>query len=107
MTAVSKKVYFDILDYIVDKYNNTYHRTIKIKPMDVKSDSYAEYNVDSSEKAPKFQVGDPVRTSKYKNIVAKGYTPNWSEEVLVIIKIENTVPWTYVINHLNGEEIFY
>ena len=65
-TAVSKIVYCDVLDDIVDKYNNTYHRTIKMKPMDVKFDFYAEYNVDSNEKDPKFQVGDYLRISKYK-----------------------------------------
>ena len=56
-------------------------------------------------KDPKFKVGDHVRISKYKNIFAKGYTPNWSEEVFVINKIKNTVPWTYAISDLNGEEI--
>ena len=65
MAAVSKNFYFDVLDDIVDKYSNTYHRTIKTKPIDVKSDSYAEYNVDSNEKDPKFQVGDHVRISKF------------------------------------------
>ena len=105
MAVVSKNVYFDVLDDIVDKYNNTYHRTIKMKPIDVEPDSYAEYNVDSNEKDPKFKVGDHVRISKYRSIFAKGYTPNWSEEVFVISKIKNTVPWTYVISDLNGEEI--
>ena len=76
-----------------------------MKPIDVTSDSYAEYNEDSNKKNPKFKVGDHVRISKYKNIFAKGYAPNWSEEVFVINKIKNTVPWTYVINDLNGEEI--
>ena len=56
-------------------------------------------------KNPKFKVGDHVRISKYKNIFAKGYTPNWSEEVFVINKIKNAIPWTYVVNDLNGEEI--
>ena len=65
-----------------------------MKPIDVTSDSYGEYNEDSSKKIPKFKVGDHVRISKYKNIFAKGYTPNWSEEVFVISKIKNTVPWT-------------
>ena len=73
MTAISKNVYFDFLNDIVDKYDNTYHRTIKVKLIDVKSDSYAEYNVDSNEKEPKFQAGDHVRISKYKNIFPKGY----------------------------------
>ena len=104
MTAVSKNVYFDVLNDIVDKYNNTYHRTIKMKPIDAKSDSYAEYNVDSHEKGPKFQVDGHLRISKYKSIFAKGYAPNWSEEVFVISKVKNTVPWTYVISDLNGEE---
>ena len=104
MTAVSKNVYFDVLDDIVNKYNNTYHKTIEMKPIDVKSDSYAEYNVDSNDKDPKFKVGDHVRISKYKNIFAKGYAPNWSE-VFIISKIKNTVPWTYVISDHNGEKI--
>ena len=75
-----------------------------MKPTDVTSDSYAEYNEDSNEKDPKFKVGDHVRISKYKNIFAKGYTQNWSE-VFIISKIKNTVPWTYVTSDLNGEQI--
>ena len=98
-------VCFDVLDNIVDTYGNTVHRTIKTKPIDVTSDSYAEYNEDSNITKPKFKVGDHVRISKYKNIFAKGYTPNWSEEVFVVSKIKSTVPWTYVINNLNGEPI--
>ena len=105
MTAISKNVYFDMLDNIVDKYNNTVHKTIKMKPIDVTDDSYAEYNEDFNKKDPKFKVGDNVRISKYKNIFAKGYTPNWSEEIFVINKIKNTVPGTYAISDLNGEEI--
>ena len=105
MAVVSKNVYFDVLDDIVDKYNNTYHKNIKMKPIDVKSDFYAEYIVDSNNKDPKFEVGDHVRTLKYKNIFAKGYTPCWSEEVFVISKIKNTVPSTYVIMDLNGERL--
>ena len=105
MTAVSKNVYFDALDDIVNKYNNTVHRSIKMKPIDVTSDSYAEYNEDSNEKDPQFKVGDHVRISKYKNIFAKWYTQNWSEEVFVVSKIKNTYPWTYVISALNGEPI--
>ena len=76
-----------------------------MKPIDVTSDSHTEYNADSNKKNPKFKVGDHVRISKYKNIFAKGYDPNWSEEVFVVSKIENTVPWTDVISDLNGEEI--
>ena len=77
MTAVSKNVYFDVLDDIVDKYNNTVHRTIKMKPIDVTYDSYAEYYEHSNATKPKFKVGDHVRISKYKNIFAKGSTQNW------------------------------
>ena len=105
MTAISKNVYFDVLDDIVNKYNNTVHRTIKMKPIDVTDDSYAEYNEDFNKKYPKFKVGDHVRISKYKNIFAKGYTRNWLEEVFVVSKIKNKVPSTYVVNDLNGEEI--
>ena len=76
-----------------------------MKPIDVTDDSYAECNEDSNKRNPKFKVGDHVRISKYKNIFAKGYAPNWSEEIFVIKKVKNTVPWTYVINDLNGEEI--
>ena len=97
MTAVSKNVYFVVLDDIVNKYNNTFHRTIKMKLNDIKSDSYAEYNVDSNEKQPKLKFGDHVGISKSKNIFAKGYTPNWSEESFVISKIKNIIPWTYEI----------
>ena len=94
MTAVSTDVYFDVLDYIVDKYYKTYYTTINMKPIDVKSNSYAEYNVDSNAKNPRFKIGDHVRISKYKNIFAKGYTPNWSEDFM-IKKIKNTILWTY------------
>ena len=76
-----------------------------MKPIDVTPDSYAEYNEDSNKKDPKFKVGDHVRISKYKNIFAKGYTPNWSEEVFVVSKIKNAVPWTFAVNDLNGEPI--
>ena len=77
-----------MLDDIVNKYNNTVHRTIKMKPIDVTSDSYAEYNEDSNVTKPKFKVGDHVRISKYKNIFAKGYTQNWSEDAFVVSKIK-------------------
>ena len=92
MTAVSKDVYYDVLNDIVKKYNNTWHRTIKMKPKDVDDNNFTEYVEESNEKDPKFKVGDCVRISKYKNVFSKGYIPNWSEEVLVIDKIKNTVP---------------
>ena len=105
MTIVLKNFYFDVLDDIVNKYNNTVHRSIKMKPVHVTSDSYAECNQDSNEKNRKFKVGDHVRTSKCKNIFAKGYTQNWSEEVFALSKIKNTVPWTDMISDLYGEPI--
>ena len=86
MTAISKNVYFDVLNGIVAEYNITYHKTIKMQPIDVKSDFFAEYNKESNEKDPKFKVGDHVRISKYKNIFAKGYARNWSEEIFVVKK---------------------
>ena len=105
MRAVSKNVYFDVLYDIVNKYNNTVLKTIKMKPIDITNDSYAEYNENPNKNDPKFKVGVYVRISKYKNIFAKVYTPNWSEEIFVISKIKNTVLWTYLINDLNSEEI--
>ena len=105
MTSISKNVYIDKLDDIVDEYNNTYHTTIKMKPIDIKDNIYIKTSKEINNKDPKFKVGDHVRISKYKTIFAKGYMPNWSEEVFVIKKVKNTVPWTYVINDLNGEEI--
>ena len=90
---------------IVSEYNNTYHRTIKMKPVDVKDNTYVDSKKEVNDKDPKFKVGDRVRISKYKNIFAKGYASNWSEEVFVVNKIKNTVPRTNVINDLNGEEI--
>ena len=105
MTSVSKNVYIDKLDNIVDEYNNAYHRTIKMKPANVKDNTYIDFKREVNDKDLKFKVGNRVRISKYKNVFAKGHTPNWSEEVFVVSKIKNTVPWTYVIDDLNGEEI--
>ena len=76
MTSISKNVYIDQLDDIVDEYNNTYHTTIKMKPADVKDKPYINANKEINNKDPKFKVGDHVRISKYKNIFAKGYMPN-------------------------------
>ena len=105
MTSVSKNVYIDKLDDIVNKYNDTYHSIIKKKPVDVKLNTNINSSKEINNKDPKFKVGDNVRISKYKNILAKGYTPNWSEEVFVIRKVKNNVPWAYVINDINGEKI--
>ena len=105
MTAVLKNVYFDVLNNIFDKYNNTVHKTITMKPIDVTPDSYAEYNEDSNKKDHKFKVGDHVRISKYKSIFPKGYIQNWSEKLFVFSKIKNTssVDISSVISDLNGE----
>ena len=84
MASISKNVYFNVLDHIVNKYNNTVYRTIKMKPIEVTNDSFAKYNEESNKRSPKYKVGDHVRISKYKNIFAKRYAPNWSEEVFVI-----------------------
>ena len=105
MTAISKNIYFDELDDIVDKYNNTAHRTIKMKPIEVTNDYYVEYDEHPNKKNLKFKVGDHVRISKCKNIFAKGYALNWSQEVFVVSKIKKTVPWTYGVSGLNGEVI--
>ena len=95
MIAISKNVYIDVLNDIVNRYNNTVHKTIKMKPIDVTGDSYVEYNEDSNKKSPKFKVNDHVRISKYKNIFAKGYVPNWSGEVFIVNEIKNTMDLYY------------
>ena len=105
MTSISKNVYINKLDDIVKKYNNTYHTSIKIKRVDIKNNTYIDLKKKVNDKDPKFKIGDHVRISKYKNIFTKGYMPNWSEENFVVSKIINTVPWIYVINDLNGEQI--
>ena len=97
MTAISKNVYIDKLDDIVKEYNNKYHTSIKMEPVDVKDNTYINVEKETNDKNPKFKVGDHVRISMYKNIFAKSYMANWLEEIFVIRKIENTVPWTYVI----------
>ena len=90
-------------DDIVNNYNNTHHSIVKMKPVDVKSNTYIESNKEINDKNPKFKIVDNVRISKYKNVFTKGYIPNWSEEVFAIKKALNTVRWTQVINDLKGE----
>ena len=94
MTSVSKNVYIDKAD--VNKYNNTYHNTIKMKLADVNSNYIFDSSNEIDEKDPQFKVGDIVRISKYKNTLVKGCTPNWSKEVFVIKKAKHTVPLTYL-----------
>ena len=96
MTSISKNVYIDKLDDIDNKYNNTYHSTIRMKPVDVKPNPYINSSKEIKDKDPKSKIGNIVRISKYKNIFAKGCVPNWSEEVFVIKRVKNTVPWTNV-----------
>ena len=113
MTATGKNVYYDVLDDVVSKYNNTKHSTIKMKPIDVKNnkrvyiDEHNEKDTtkSSSSARSRFKVGDRVRISKFKNIFAKGYTLNWSKEIFIVDKINDTVPYTYNIKDLNDEEI--
>ena len=97
-------MYIDELVDIVNKYDNAYHRTTKIKPVDVKPSTYLDSSKEISYKDSKFKIGDIVRISKYKNIFTKGYIPNWSEEIFVIKK-KNIVPWTCLISDLKGEKI--
>ena len=98
-------VYIDKLDDIVNKYNNAYHRAIKMKPIDLKSSTYIDSSKEINDEDPKFKIVDIVRISKFKNIFAKSYVPNWSDEIFVIRKVKNTVPWTQVVSDLKGEEI--
>ena len=104
MTATSKNVYYNVLDDVVSKYNNTKHSTIKMKPIDVR-DNKRVYIDEHNEKDSRFKVGDRVRISKFKNMFAKGYTPNWSTEIFIINKINDTVPYTYNIKDFNSEKI--
>ena len=105
MTSMSKRVYIDKLDDIVNKHNNTYHRVNKRKPVNVKSSTNIDFDKENNKESPKFKIGDNVRISKYKSIFGKGYILNWIEEVFVIKKVKNTVPWTYVISDFKGKEI--
>ena len=104
MTASAKNVYYDVLDDVIIEYNNTKYNTIKMKPKDVKNNKRV-YIDEHNEKDSRFKVGDRVRISKFKNIFAKGYTPNWSKEIFIVGKINHTVPYTYNLEDLNEEEI--
>ena len=104
MTATGKNVYYDVLDDVVNEYNNTKHNTTKMKPKDVR-DNRRVYIDEHNEKDSRFKVCDRVRISKVKNIFAKRHTPNWSREIFIINKINDTVPNTYNLKDLNDEEI--
>ena len=114
MTATGKNLYYDVLDDIVNEYNNTKHNTIKMKLKDFKNDTTKSsavarnkrvYIDEHNKKSARYNVGDRVRISKFKNIFAKGYTPNWSREIFIVDKINDTVPYTNNLKDLNGEEI--
>ena len=105
MTATSKNVYYNVLDDVVSEYHNTKHSTIKMKPIDVKDGNKRVYIDERNEKSARYNLGDRVRISKLKNIFAKGYTPNWSKEIFIVNKINDTVPYTYNLKDLNDEEI--
>ena len=114
MAATGKNVYYDILDDVVNKYNTTKHSTIKMKPIDVGDNNKRVYvdehnekdtTKSSSSERSRSKVGDRVRISKFKNIFAKGYTPNWSKEIFIVDKINDTVPYTHNLKELNDEEI--
>ena len=105
MTATGKNVYYDVLDDVVNKYNNTKHSTIKMKHIDVKDNNKRVYSDKNNETDSRFKVGDRVRISKLKNIFAKGCTPNWSKEIFIVDKINDTVPYTYNLKDLNDEEM--
>ena len=98
-------MHIDKLDDLVNKYNNRYRSTIKMKPGDVKSNIYIDSSKENNKKDPKFKIRDIVRIPKFKNIFAKGYNPNWSEKGFMIKKVKNNVLWTYVINDITREEI--
>ena len=104
MTATGKNVYYDVLDDVVNEYNNTKHSTIKMKPIDVKKNKRV-YIDGHNEKDSRFKVGDRIRISKFENIFAKVYTPNWSKEIFIVNKINDTVPYTCNIKDLHDEEI--
>ena len=105
MTDINKNVYYDVLDDVVNEYNNTKHNTIKIKPKEVKNNNNKVYIDEYNKKSARYIVGDRVRISKFKNIFAKGYTPNWSREIFIINKINDTVAYTYNLKDLSDEEI--
>ena len=105
MTAIGKNVYYDVLDNVVNKYNNTKHSTIKMKPIDVRDNNKRVYIDERNEKDSRFKVGDRVRISKFKNMFAKGYTPNCRNETFIVDKINDIGPYTYNLKDLNDEEI--
>ena len=103
MASISNNVHMDKLAEIVNEYNNAYHSTIKMNPADVNLSKYIDF--ENKDKGPKFEVGSHVGLSHYKDIFAKGCTPDWSEEVLTIKKLKNNIPWIIIIKVIKKEEI--
>ena len=104
MTSTPKNVFINKLDDMVNKYSKTCE-TIKMKSVDVNRSMHADFDKENNNKDPKFKVGNHVRVSKYKSILAKGYISNWSEEVFVIKEAKNTAPWTKVISDLKKNKL--
>ena len=105
ITTTGKNVYYDVLDDVINEYDNTKHNTIKMKPKDVGYNNKRLYIDEHNKKDSRFKIDDRVRISKFKNMFAKECTPNWSNEIFIVNKINDTVPYTYNIKHLNGEKI--
>ena len=103
MTAIGKNAYY-VLDDVINEYNSTKHSTIKMKPIDV-IDNKRVYIDEHNEKDSRFKVGDRVRIYKFKNIFPKGYTTNWSKEIFIVDKVNDTVPYKYNLKDLNDEEV--
>ena len=105
MALISRNMYIDKIGNIFSNYSNTYHSAIKMKPVDVKSSTNIHSSKKPNDKYSTFKVDDLVRVSKYSYVFPKGFTRDWSEEVFVNKNVTYTVPWTYVTNDLNGEEL--
>ena len=105
MTATGKNVYYDVLDDVINEYDNTKHNTIKMKPKDVGYNNKRLYIDEHNKKDSRFKIDDRVRISKFKNMFAKECTPNWSNEIFIVNKINDTGPYTYNIKDLNVEKI--
>lgn len=105
MTAISKDVYINKLNEMVDICNNTYRKKMKMKPSDVKMDTYFAFHLGEKDKDPQFKIDSHVRISVHKNVFEKGYTPSWSKEIFVVNNFKNTVTWIYVIEDIKGEEV--
>ena len=112
-TAENTRNWINMLDKLMTDYNNKYHSTIKMTPVeaskneneeDVTNNNLGKYKINKNKK-PIFKAGDKVRISRTKGIFEQGYLPNWSEEIYTVVEVKNTNPYTYIINDMNGELI--